>query len=98
MKTHDEAMGVISRACTVTILSYEEAIGIYLRERGILRDEHCAGQPGEMLGAPIPLDWQPPQDRAPVRMLVNKDTLARQIAGDPDFDCDAGALYPNAPT
>jgi hypothetical protein len=52
-KSHDEAMTLISRASSVTTLSYEEAIAVYLRARGILRDGN------EMLGAPIPDDWSP---------------------------------------
>lgn len=52
-KTHDEAMSLISRAHSVTTLSYEEAIAIYLRSRGILGDGE------EVLGAPIPRDWVP---------------------------------------
>lgn len=51
--THDEAMQFISRTLTVTTLSYEEAIAVYLRFRGILNDGN------EVLGAPIPKDWQP---------------------------------------
>lgn len=42
--THNEAMDLIRRAASVTTLSYEEAVAIYLRARGILMD----GQ--EMLG------------------------------------------------
>ena len=51
--THNEAMDLIRRAASVTTLSYEEAVAIYLRARGILID----GQ--EMLGAAVPADWQP---------------------------------------
>jgi len=58
-KTHDEAMSLISRANSVTTLRYEEAIAVYLRARGILRD----GQ--DFLGASIPSDWQPVLGRTP---------------------------------
>jgi hypothetical protein len=50
---HDEAMSLIRRAHSVTILSYEEAIAVYLRARGILNDGE------KVLGAPIPADWSP---------------------------------------
>lgn len=53
MKSHAEAMALISGAHSATTLSYEEAIAVYLRARGILRDGN------EMLGAPIPADWNP---------------------------------------
>ena len=51
--THDKSMKLIARTLTVTTLSYEEAIAIYLRSRGILKDGN------EMLGAPVPDDWNP---------------------------------------
>lgn len=51
--THEYAMDLISRAFSVTTLSYEEAIAIYLRARGILRDD------SEMMAGPIPPDWTP---------------------------------------
>ena len=54
LATHHGAMTLIDCACTVTTLSYEEAIAIYLRARGILADG------AEMLGAPIPSGWVPP--------------------------------------
>lgn len=50
---HDEAMGMIIGCARVTTLSYEEAIAIYLRMRGILKDA------AEAMGAPIPAGWQP---------------------------------------
>lgn len=56
--THDEAMDLILGAAGMTVLSYEEAIAVYLRARKILND-------GERtLGAPIPADWTPQRDRS----------------------------------
>lgn len=46
--SHDEAMDLITGACTVSFLSYEEAIAVYLRARGVLSDG------AKTLGAPIP--------------------------------------------
>lgn len=51
--SHDEAMDMIIGCGRVTTLSYEEAIAIYLRMRGILEDG------AEAMGAPIPVGWQP---------------------------------------
>lgn len=59
-KTHDEAMHMIYNADGVAHLSYEEVVAVYIRARGILRDEFD-GTPGKPLGAPIPEDWDPPQ-------------------------------------
>lgn len=40
-------------ALSVTTLSYEEAVAVYLRARGILDDGAVS------LGDPIPQDWEP---------------------------------------
>jgi hypothetical protein len=55
LSEHDEAMSLIFGAHTVSMLSYEEAIAIYLRARGILVD-HAAE-----LAAEIPPNWKPPR-------------------------------------
>lgn len=61
--THEAAMEAILAACGVTTLSYEEAIAIYLRGRGILRDG------ARVLGSPIPPGWTP--DVAPAEVPAN---------------------------
>lgn len=53
--THEKAMDSILRCAGVSTLSYEEAIAVYLRARGILRDE------ARVMAEPIPEDWSPPQ-------------------------------------
>jgi hypothetical protein len=54
-QTHDAAMQTIVNASGESLLSYEEAIAVYLRERGILRDDAA------VLADPIPAGWEPPQ-------------------------------------
>lgn len=54
--SHNEALHLIQSAHSVSTLSYEEAISIYLRARGILRD----GQ--KLLSAPVPEDWDPQKE------------------------------------
>lgn len=51
--SHEQAMQVIYDAMTVSTLSYEEAIAVYLRSRQILNDDP------ERLGDPVPKDWTP---------------------------------------
>lgn len=63
--THAEAMEIIRNAYSVTTLSYEEVIAIYLRSRGILNDD------ADLLGAPIPCDWKPLLER------VRKDSTEK---------------------
>lgn len=53
--SHEYAMDLIIRGASMSTLSYEEAIGVYLRARGILNDG------ARILGAPIPPDWEPPR-------------------------------------
>lgn len=55
--THDAAMNVIRGAACETALSYEEAVAVYLRLRGILDDGR------ECKGDPVPADWQPNKQR-----------------------------------
>lgn len=50
---HDGAMSMILGAASVSPPSYEEAIAIYLRARGILNDGTG------LMSAPIPSDWEP---------------------------------------
>lgn len=56
---HEAAMSLIHGAATVRALSYEEAICVYLRARGILRDTSAT------LAAPLPPGWQPPLGATP---------------------------------
>ena len=51
--SHADAMDIIKASATVTVLSYDEAIAIYLRATGLLADG------ADMLGAPVPDDWKP---------------------------------------
>lgn len=70
LSPHDEAMSLIYGAHSVTTLSYEEVIAIYLRARGILRDGE------EMLGAPIPSEW------SPLKPIGIEDAWGRVMAND----------------
>jgi hypothetical protein len=56
---HAAAMDLIHGAATVSSLSYEEAIAVYLRARGILKDTSTT------LAAPIPQGWMPPLAATP---------------------------------
>jgi hypothetical protein len=51
--SHQDAMDIINASATVTALSYDEAVAIYLRATGLLADG------ADMLGAPVPDDWKP---------------------------------------
>jgi hypothetical protein len=46
--THDEVMKLILGAASVTTLSYDEVVAIYLRGRGIVQDD------AEYMGEPLP--------------------------------------------
>ena len=81
--SHDDAMDLIRKALTVTVISYDEAIAIYLRARGFL----CDGAP--VLGLPVPEDWLPPSTISEVERILDfhsawisrPDTvIAKQIA------------------
>lgn len=72
--THEEAMDFIRAAHTVTTLSYEEVISVYLRARGILQDG------ADMLGAPIPRQWEPPSDKGTLKLRLATKAL-RDIQG-----------------
>lgn len=52
---HHGAMSMVLGAASVSPPSYEEAIAIYLRARGVLNDDSA------LLGASIPADWNPQQ-------------------------------------
>ena len=80
--THSEALDLICKACTVTILSYDEAIAIYLRARGFLRD----GSP--VMGAPVPDDWVP----EPVWKVVERIMKARGVYDEMTGGRDARAI------
>lgn len=74
--THDEAMDLIAETLTVTVLSYDEAIAIYLRARGFLRD----GSP--VLGAPVPDDWAPePVVKAVERVMMQRGVYDEVTGG-----------------
>ena len=38
-----------------------------------------------------------PPEPPPFRLLIDNETLVRQIAADPDGECEAGILHPEAP-
>ena len=81
--THSEALDLICKACTVTILSYDEAIAIYLRARGFLRD----GSP--VLGAPVPDDWAPQPVIDSVRDIMKKRGVYDEVTGERDVNAVA---------
>lgn len=81
--THDEAMDLISKAITVTVISYEEAIAIYLRARRFLRD----GSP--VLGAPVPDDWAPQPVIDSVRDIMKKRGVYDEMTGERDVNAVA---------
>ena len=76
--THSEALDLICKACTVTILSYDEAIAIYLRARGFLRD----GSP--VMGAPVPDDWAPEPVVKAVERIMRMRGAYDEVTGDRD--------------
>lgn len=59
--THERAMQTILAASGVSALSYEEAVAVYLRARGILKDD------ARMMADPIPAGWEPPQGKLSVQ-------------------------------
>lgn len=69
LHSHSDAMALIFGALSVTTLSYEEAIAIYLRARGILDDGN------EMMGAAVPWHWVPGRISADAIAVILEDAL-----------------------
>lgn len=74
--SHEETMQMIINAARMSTASYEEAICIYLRARGIL------GGAYETLGDAIPDGWVPPRDKVPQSAIRSGPvtTRVREIA------------------
>ena len=68
-QTHEEVMDDVRAILTVTTLSYEEVIALYLRGRGILQDG------ADLAAAPVPAGWTPPTVDTEEKLRISTKAL-----------------------